>query len=75
MTLTQRRCGNLGSKTKKEKEAKRKKPKEGEACGNRHSRGNRIKVACGNILIDDFHRCLENPVGFSTVTTSPATIN
>jgi hypothetical protein len=25
--------------------------------------------------LDDFHRCLENPAGFSTVTTSPTTIN
>jgi hypothetical protein len=29
-------------------------------------------AAFGNILFDDFHRCLENPAGFSTVTTSPA---
>jgi hypothetical protein len=33
------------------------------------------EVAFGNILLDDFHRCLENPAGFSTVTTSPTTIN
>ena len=25
--------------------------------------------------LDDFHRCLENPAGFSTVTTGPAAIN
>jgi hypothetical protein len=30
------------------------------------------KVACGNIFLGDFLRCLENPAGFSTVTTSPA---
>jgi hypothetical protein len=33
------------------------------------------QVAFGNILLDDFHRCLENPAGFSTVTTSPTTVN
>jgi len=34
-----------------------------------------IKVAFGDIFAD-FLRCLENPAGFSTVTTSPAaTIN
>jgi hypothetical protein len=26
-------------------------------------------------FLDDFHRCLENPAGFPTVTTSSATIN
>ena len=34
------------------------------------------KVAFGTILLDDFLRCLENPAGFTTVTTSAAaTIN
>ena len=34
------------------------------------------KVAFGAILLDDFLRCLENPAGFTTVTTSAAaTIN
>jgi hypothetical protein len=26
-------------------------------------------------FLDDFHRCLENPAGFSTVTTNPTTVN
>ena len=30
-----------------------------------------IKVAFGNISLDDFHCCLENPAGFSTVTHKP----
>jgi hypothetical protein len=28
--------------------------------------------ACGDIFPDDFHRCLENPAGFSTATAGPA---
>jgi hypothetical protein len=26
-------------------------------------------------FLDDFHRCLENPAGFSTVTTNPTAVN
>jgi hypothetical protein len=33
-----------------------------------------IKVAFGYILLDDFHRCLENPDGFPTATTGPAAV-
>jgi hypothetical protein len=33
-----------------------------------------VKVAFGNIFLDDFHSCLENPAGFSTATTGPAAV-
>jgi hypothetical protein len=33
------------------------------------------KVAFGTIFLNDFLRCLENPAGFFTVTTSAAATN
>jgi hypothetical protein len=35
-----------------------------------------IKQGClRQYLLGDFHRCLENPAGFSTVITNPTTVN
>jgi hypothetical protein len=31
--------------------------------------------AFGDIFLDDFLRCLENPAGFPTVTTNPTAVN
>ncbi|HZI51907.1 MAG TPA: hypothetical protein VFE29_08780 [Terriglobia bacterium] len=56
-------------------------PKEGKTKNERRGlwklpqRWKSIKVAFGIILLDDFHRCLENPAGFPTVTTGPAAIH
>jgi hypothetical protein len=46
--------------------------KNGEARGICRNVCKSIKVAFGNIFLDDFHTRLENPVGFSTATTGPA---
>src|SRR5712671_4536331 len=58
--------------SKERKRTKKKEAKEGDACGNCRSRGNRLRWPSADVLLDDFLRCLENPAGFSTVTTSAA---
>jgi hypothetical protein len=63
-------------KTKKEKRSKKeRKLRKGGRLWKPPQPWKSIKVAFGNILFDDFHRCLENPAGFSTVTTSPAAVH
>src|ERR1700733_15497130 len=57
---------------KKEKEPKRKKLRKGTLVETAAAEGNRIRWPSADILLDDFPRCLENPAGFSTVTTSAA---
>jgi hypothetical protein len=59
----------------RKKEQKRKKGSEREGLWKPLQPWKSIKVAFGDILFDDFHRCLENPAGFSTVTTSPAAVH
>src|SRR6266478_65170 len=63
-------------KFKTEARRKKKGPKKKERGGpwNRPQMRKSVKVACGDIFLDDFHNCLENPAGFSTATTGPAAI-
>jgi hypothetical protein len=66
-------CGNLSLGKERKKNQKRKKLRKGRFMET--AAAVEIEQAFGDIFLDDFPRCLENPAGFSTVTTNPTAVN